>query len=174
MLWGGVSDVGAPSGLIEPDCNCVLRRRNAGVHDILVLAGPLGIYKNFARPPGGQSLPERRLGVAMQCGAGPWISMESGDPAPLARPHLVPTRDWGVVVDTGSVAETNLADSRLSLKLRESVKAEPSRQRLSERHREPKRYSGLPPTGMLMASDGNRHRTGRTEMAPRAGQRKQQ
>jgi len=109
----------------------------------------------------------------MQCGAGPWISMESGDPAPLARPYLVPTRDWGVVVDTGSVAETNLADSRLSLKLRESVKAEPSRQRLSERHREPKRYSGLPPTGMFMASDGNRHRTGRTEMAPRAGQRKQ-
>src|SRR5262249_50852042 len=115
------------------------------------------------------SLPERRLGVAMQCGAGPWISMESGDPAPLARPYLVPTRDWGVVVDTGSVAETNLADSRLSLKLRESVKAEPSRQRLSERHREPKRYSGLPPTGMLMASDGNRHRTGRTGNGPSRG-----
>ena len=30
----------------------------------------------------------------------------------LAQPHLVPTRDWGVVVDTASVPETNLADSR--------------------------------------------------------------
>jgi hypothetical protein len=25
-----------------------------------------------------------------------------GDPAPLARPYLVPTRDWGVVVDTAT------------------------------------------------------------------------
>jgi len=47
---------------------------------------------------------------AMQCGAGPFRGM--GDPAPLARPYLVPTRDWGVVVDTASVPEINLADSR--------------------------------------------------------------
>jgi hypothetical protein len=26
-----------------------------------------------------------------------------GDPAPLARPYLVPTRDWGVVVNTGDL-----------------------------------------------------------------------
>jgi hypothetical protein len=25
-----------------------------------------------------------------------------GDPAPLAQPYLVPTRDWGVVVDTAT------------------------------------------------------------------------
>ena len=37
---------------------------------------------------------------------------DAGNPAPLARPYLVPTRDWGVVVDTASVPETNLADSR--------------------------------------------------------------
>jgi hypothetical protein len=46
-----------------------------------------------------------------ECGAGP-LGMR-GNPAPPARPYLVPTRDWGVVVDMASVPETNLADSPL-------------------------------------------------------------
>jgi hypothetical protein len=34
-----------------------------------------------------------------------------GSGATGARPYLVPTRGWGVVVDPASVPKTNLADS---------------------------------------------------------------
>src|SRR5436190_11378813 len=68
-----------------------------------------------AQQPRGQGAPSY-CGVfraaIIQCGAGPWTRGSSEDPAPLAQPYLVPTRDWGVVVDTASVPETNLADSR--------------------------------------------------------------
>ena len=42
--------------------------------------------------------------VPSRCGAGPFRGM--GDPAPVAQPYLVPTRDWGVVVDTAFLKPT--------------------------------------------------------------------
>jgi hypothetical protein len=54
--------------------------------------------------PGNQRPQIRASGVAPASG-------DEGIPGATARPHLVPTRDWSVVVDA-SVPETNLADSR--------------------------------------------------------------
>ena len=38
------------------------------------------------------------------CSVAPALGVRGmrGDPAPLAQPYLVPTRDWGVVVDTAA------------------------------------------------------------------------
>ena len=58
-LWRSASNLGTASGLIEPDCNCALRRRGTGLHDILVLAGLLGNHKNFAS--GLVRQPDRRI-----------------------------------------------------------------------------------------------------------------
>src|SRR5215472_3062438 len=75
--------------------------------------------------------PESRSPFSMA--PGPWIFGERQDPAPLARPHLVPTRDWGVVVDTASVPETNLADSLVkhSTEASLSTDLQASRERLA-------------------------------------------
>src|SRR5262249_42411717 len=75
--------------------------------------------------------PESRSPFSMA--PGPWIFGERQDPAPLARPHLVPTRDWGVVVATASVPETNLADSLIkhSTEASLSTDLEASRERLA-------------------------------------------
>src|SRR5262249_37840594 len=75
--------------------------------------------------------PESRSPFSMA--PGPWIFGERQDPAPLARPHLVPTRDWGVVVDTASVPETNLADSLVKHSTEASLSTDPeaNRERLA-------------------------------------------
>ena len=47
-LWRSASNLRIPSDHLEPVCNCPLRRRGTDVHHILVLAGVLETYKNFA------------------------------------------------------------------------------------------------------------------------------
>ena len=131
QLRSSLSNLRIRSGRLEPRCNCGLRRRGARPYDILVLAGP-SIKILRGRPKGSHLL---NGDLESSCSVAPALGVRGmrGDPAPLAQPYLVPTRDWGVVVDTASVPETNLADSRLLLKLRENVKAEPSSHLRSKR-----------------------------------------
>jgi len=55
-------------------------------------------------------------------------------PAPLARPYLVPTRGWGVVVDPASVPENQLSQFALvkhSIEANLATDLEASRERLA-------------------------------------------
>src|SRR5215472_5221098 len=47
-LWRSAPNLRIPSDHLEPVCNCPLRRRGTDVYHILVLAGVLETYKNFA------------------------------------------------------------------------------------------------------------------------------
>ena len=65
--------------------------------------GALKNHKNFARPPGGHLNGD----FESPCSVPPALGVRGmGDPAPLAQPYLVPTRDWGVVVDTAFLKRT--------------------------------------------------------------------